>query len=82
MALEKEFPTAYFSKYSMVTFNDDIPYNEAMKKGRAQDKALLNMIADNEIDTNSLDLKTLLLKVNKETEHILDEDNIAKTMKH
>ena len=50
MELEKTFPNEYFSKYSMVTFNEDIPYAEAMKKGRAQDKALLNMVADNDLD--------------------------------
>ena len=52
MDLEKQFPDDYFSKYSMVTFNEDIGYNKAMVKGRAQDKAILNMIADNEIDLN------------------------------
>jgi kynurenine 3-monooxygenase len=44
MALEKSFPNAYFSKYSMVTFKENIGYNEAMKKGRAQDVSLLHMI--------------------------------------
>ena len=43
MDLEKTFPTEYASKYSLVTFNEHIGYNEAMKRGRAQDKALLNM---------------------------------------
>ena len=32
MDLEKAFPTEYFSKYSMVTFNANIGYNEAMRK--------------------------------------------------
>ncbi len=86
MDLEKHFPEKYFSKYSMVTFNEDIGYNEAMTKGRAQDKAILNMIADNDIST-SLDmtkeqLREILDKVNRETENILDEDRIAKTMHH
>jgi len=76
MALEKEFPTEYFSKYSMVTFNEDIPYQKAMQKGRAQDKAILNMIADNEIDMSD-DLKTLLKKVQQETNEILDENKVA-----
>ena len=76
MAFEKEFPTEYFSKYSMVTFNDDISYSDAMKKGRAQDKAILNMIADKEIDVDS-DLKTLLKRVQQETEAILEDDRIA-----
>ena len=36
MNLEKFFPTQYFSKYSLVTFNEDIGYHHAMTKGRAQ----------------------------------------------
>lgn len=81
MDLEKNFPEQYFSKYSMVTFNEDIPYSKAMEIGRAQDKALLNMIADAEIDTTA-DLQEILKKVQAETNEILDEDNVAKTMKH
>jgi len=81
MALEKEFPNEYSSKYSLVTFNEDIGYHEAKTRGRAQDKAILNMIADNEIDLNG-DLKVILKKVLQETQEILDEDNVAKTMHH
>ncbi len=76
MMLEKTFPTEYFSKYSMVTFNEDIGYNKAMTRGRAQDKAVLNMIADNDIDLTS-DLKSILAKVKAETDEILDEDKVA-----
>jgi len=80
MDLEKNFPEQYFSKYSMVTFNEDIPYSKAMEIGRAQDKALLNMIADDEIDTKG-DLHEILKKIQAETNEILDEDSVAK-MKH
>ncbi|WP_299123831.1 NAD(P)/FAD-dependent oxidoreductase [uncultured Tenacibaculum sp.] len=81
MDLESNFPTEYFSKYSMVTFNDEISYSKAMKKGRAQDKALLNLIADNEV-TTSLDmtkeeLAVVLKKVQEETNEILEEDKVA-----
>lgn len=76
MALEKKFPNTYFSKYSLVTFNEDIPYGVAMKKGRAQDKAILNMIAENEINVDD-DLNLLLKKVQRETNNILEEDKIA-----
>ncbi|WP_055442999.1 FAD-dependent oxidoreductase [Lacinutrix himadriensis] len=76
MALEKEFPNDYFSKYSMVTFKEDIPYHTAMTKGRAQDKAILNLIANKEIDTNE-DLNTIFKKVQLETEAILKDDRIA-----
>ena len=60
----------------MVTFNENIPYAEAMKRGRAQDKALLNMVADNDLADIS-DLKTVLKKVQEETNEILEEDKIA-----
>ncbi|MCF6349029.1 MAG: FAD-dependent monooxygenase [Flavobacteriaceae bacterium] len=76
VALEKTFPTEYFSKYSMVTFNEDIPYHTAMLKGRAQDKAILNMIADNDIDLTN-DLKSILATIKAETKEILDEDKVA-----
>ncbi|MCT4697970.1 FAD-dependent oxidoreductase [Tenacibaculum haliotis] len=81
MDLEKNFPTEYFSKYSMVTFNENIPYKEAMKKGRAQDKALLNLIADKDISTSlnmtKDELKIVLEKVQQETNEILNDDKIA-----
>ena len=81
MALEGNFPNEYSSKYSLVTFNENIGYHEAMTRGRAQDKAILNMIADKEIDLNS-DLISILKKVQKETNEILEEDKVAKTMHH
>ncbi|MBG6128571.1 kynurenine 3-monooxygenase [Aquimarina sp. EL_43] len=76
MDLEKTFPDTYFSKYSMVTFDENIGYAKAMKIGRAQDKALLNLIADHEIDT-SKDLKSIFDQVQQETSEILEEDKIA-----
>ncbi|NNC70555.1 MAG: FAD-dependent monooxygenase [Flavobacteriaceae bacterium] len=81
MAFEENFPNEYFSKYSMVTFNEDMPYRQAMIKGRAQDKAILNLIADDDIST-SLDmtneaLRRTLEKVKEETNEILEEDKIA-----
>ena len=81
MALEENFPDDYSSKYSLVTFNENIGYLEAMTRGRAQDKAILNMIADSEIDLNG-DLIDILKKVQEETNKILEEDKVAKTMHH
>ncbi len=81
MELEKTFPEAYFSKYAMVTFNEKMEYYDAMIKGRAQDKAILNLIADKVLDLN-IDLKNILEKIKTETASILDEDNVAKTMHH
>jgi len=86
MALEKNFPDEYSSKYSLVTFNEDIGYHEAMTRGRAQDKAILNMIADDDIstvlDVTKEELKEILDKVMQETNEILEEDKVAKTMQH
>jgi kynurenine 3-monooxygenase len=79
MALEEQFPEDYSSKYSLVTFNEDISYNEAMMRGRAQDKAILNMIADGELNVNG-DLKEVLKKVQKATNEILNDDKVARTM--
>jgi len=76
MALEKEFPNNYFSKYSMVTFKEDIPYYTAMTKGRAQDKAILNLLVDKKI-TTAEDLNSVLKKVQQETQAILEDDKIA-----
>jgi len=86
MAFEKTFPNEYSSKYSLVTFNEEVGYNEAMTRGRAQDKAILNMIADNDIsmslDMTKAELKIILEKVKRETQEILNEDQVAKTMHH
>ncbi|NNE30935.1 MAG: FAD-dependent monooxygenase [Winogradskyella sp.] len=76
MALEKEFPNDYSSKYSLVTFNEQIGYREAMLKGRAQDKAILNMLTDNIISSED-DIKDILEKVKTETEAILEDDRVA-----
>ena len=77
MDLEQHFPDEYSSKYSLVTFNENIGYYEAMTRGRAQDKAILNMIADDDINLNG-DLKKILSRVIKATKDILDEDKVAK----
>jgi kynurenine 3-monooxygenase len=50
-----------------------------MMRGRAQDKAILNMIADGELNVNG-DLKEVLKKVQKATNEILNDDKVARTM--
>lgn len=40
--LEQTFPD-YFSKYSMVTFREDLPYSVAKEKGNAQDRLLMEI---------------------------------------
>ena len=75
MNLEKYFPTEYFSKYSLVTFNEYIGYHEAMTKGRAQDKVLLKM-AENPMYSSSLQMSKelmnkILYKLQEETNKLL-----------
>lgn len=76
MAFEKTFPNEYSSKYSLVTFNEDIGYRDAMVRGRAQDKAILNMLADGTLKIDD-DLRSNLEKVKTETDNILEDDRIA-----
>ena len=45
--LEQHFPD-YFSKYSLVTFRDDVPYRQAMEQGRRQDELLMQLCAASE----------------------------------
>jgi kynurenine 3-monooxygenase len=77
MGLEKFFPTEYFSKYSLVTFNEHIGYHEAMTKGRAQDKVLLKMVEESKFSTSPKTTKeemTILLeKVQEETSKLLKQ---------
>jgi len=42
--LEQTYPD-YFSKYSMVTFREDMPYSAAKEKGNAQDQLLMSICA-------------------------------------
>ncbi len=77
MALEKEFPDDYSSKYSLVTFNEDIGYREAMLRGRAQDKAILNLLSDGTLNLDE-NLKLALEKIKQETEAILEDNRIAR----
>ena len=54
MQLEEKYED-YHSKYSMVTFNEEIRYSEAMKRGRKQDELLLATCKNTEIKDISLD---------------------------
>jgi kynurenine 3-monooxygenase len=75
-AFEAEFPEEYYSKYALVTFKESITYSEAMKRGRAQDKAILNLLSDGKI-TEEMSIKEKLELVKKETEAILHDDEVA-----
>ena len=57
MKLEQEH-AEYYSKYSLVTFNPEMSYADAMKKGRAQDNMLLDIVSNvaeiDELNTEEL----------------------------
>jgi kynurenine 3-monooxygenase len=59
--LEHTFPD-YFSKYSMVTFREDLPYSVAKRKGNAQDKLLMEICAEVD-DVSEIDLNEVMEKV-------------------
>lgn len=72
MSLERNFPDQYSSKYSLVTFNENIGYHEAMTKGRIQDEILIHMIESEEINASS-ELGSILTEVNKQTQKKLED---------
>ncbi len=59
--LEQTFPD-YFSKYSMVTFREDLPYSVAKQKGGAQDKLLMEICGAVE-NVGAIDVYEVLEKV-------------------
>jgi kynurenine 3-monooxygenase len=54
MQLEQNYKD-YYSKYSLVTFQPNLPYQDAMLRGRAQDKMLLDLVTENETEDLVLD---------------------------
>lgn len=61
LMLEQTYPD-YFSKYSMVTFREDMPYHEAMAKGRQQDEILMEIAAQYP-DLSNIDLNYIKSRV-------------------
>jgi kynurenine 3-monooxygenase len=59
--LEQTFPD-YFSKYSMVTFREDLPYTVARDKGNAQDKLLMEICANVE-NVGELELNEVIKRI-------------------
>ena len=70
LEFEKEFPKDYFSKYSLVTFREDVPYSKAIKQGRAQDLVLQEMIRKNILkpEMNLQEKLNLVRQVSKKAE--------------
>jgi kynurenine 3-monooxygenase len=59
--LEQTYPD-YFSKYSMVTFREDLPYAVAKEKGNAQDRLLMDICSKVE-SVKELDLDQVMNKI-------------------
>jgi kynurenine 3-monooxygenase len=59
--LEHTFPD-YFSKYSMVTFREDLPYAVAKSKGNAQDNLLMRICTDVE-NVQEIDLNEVMVRI-------------------
>lgn len=70
LEFEKEFPSKYYSKYSLVTFREDLPYSKAISQGRAQDLVIQEMLRKNVLKSEmSLKEKlNLVLEVSKKVE--------------
>ena len=58
--LEQNYP-GYFSKYSMVTFREDMPYSKAKEKGNAQDELLMKICAG----ANKIDLDEVMARISE-----------------
>ena len=56
--LENEYPD-YYSKYSLVTFREEIPYSEARRIGNAQNEILMSLCADVE-SVSEIDVEATL----------------------
>ncbi len=59
--LEQTYPD-YFSKYSMVTFREDLPYAVAKEKGNAQDRLLMEICASVE-NVNEIELGEVVRRI-------------------
>lgn len=63
MRLEHDHPD-YFSKYSLVTFREDVPYSEAMRRGNAQDDLLMEICRKHE-DISGLNTRDVLKELER-----------------
>jgi len=75
LALEENFPDEYYSKYSLVTFKEDIPYSEAIQQGRAQDLVIQEMIVKGLLP-DELSLREKLERINKATQKAMNNELI------
>ncbi len=54
----------YFSKYSMVTFREDLPYSEAKRRGNLQDELLMRLCSE-AADSSEIDAEAAIASVRK-----------------
>lgn len=80
-AFEMEFPQEYSSKYSLVTFKEELSYSQAKRLGRAQDRAILSLLHQGGLD-ESMPLREKLAAVKRHTEAILNEEEMADYLKY
>lgn len=59
--LEQTYPD-YFSKYSMVTFREDLPYSVAQHRGNAQDRLLMQICAETD-SIETIDPDTVMARL-------------------
>jgi len=59
--LEQTYPD-YFSKYSMVTFREDLPYSVAKEKGNAQDRLLMDICSE-QVDIELIDIEDTMKQI-------------------
>ena len=76
LELEENFPKDYLSKYSLVTFNEDVGYHDAKIKGRAQDKVILNLLKEGVL-TDHQSLEEKLSIINKYAKQYLENEMIV-----
>ncbi len=67
--LEHSF-SDFYTKYGMVTFRADMPYSEAMRRGRAQDKVLMGICSHLQ-DVATADLVVVREEVEKKVQALL-----------
>lgn len=78
-AFEQEYPEQYASKYRLVTFREDIGYAEALKIGRAQDKAILKLLSANNLD-KKLSIQEKLNLIKTKTKNLLEDSSVIKQL--
>ncbi len=73
LSLEENPSIDYYSKYSLVTFKEDKPYSYARERGRAQDKAILKLLKEDQIDQR-MSAEEQFRCIREKTDEILQDE--------